>query len=386
MSEQRENRSKRGSVIILVVIALLGLVGIAAWSTETGRMWQVKNQLQAIADSAALAGVGNLLTNNFQIVDEPAARTAAQTYAAQHEVLGDPVLVDGNDVEVGSWDLQSRNFTPHPGSSDPNEVRAVRVVTRRDDKTNGPVPTILGRAIGVDSVTVNTESIAYWGYAGTSDGSGRGDPELPITFDCCAISGSTPGDECNLDYCNTISQNPPNPCPLSNGGTATCLEFHSTPDQNACWTQFDGDSPSINTADMMDIVENGAGSVGGAVYLDNGTKTPVIKEIRDRFEGTGNYGQPAGTDTDGDGTVDSWVVKLPVVECQNPGDQCASGNAQTIVGFVCFDIQEVVVTPDKIIKGSFLCSSDPRCDNDGLGPGGTGPPGALSADYPVIVE
>ena len=40
-----------------------------------------------------------------------------------------------------------------------------------------------------------------------------------------------------------------------------------------------------------------------------------------------------------------------MVECQNPGDQCASGNPQQIVGFLCMDIREIVVTPDKLIKG-----------------------------------
>jgi hypothetical protein len=43
------------------------------------------------------------------------------------------------------------------------------------------------------------------------------------------------------------------------------------------------------------------------------------------------------------------------------------------------------VTPDKIIKGTFLCPADPRCGTDGLGPGGT-VPGAISAQYPVIVN
>ena len=63
--------------MIFVVLALGALIGIAAWATETGRMWQAKNQLQASADAAALAGAGSLLTNNFQTVDQAAAKAAA---------------------------------------------------------------------------------------------------------------------------------------------------------------------------------------------------------------------------------------------------------------------------------------------------------------------
>ena len=55
------------------------------------------------------------------------------------------------------------------------------------------------------------------------------------------------------------------------------------------------------------------------------------------------------------------------------------------MAFICFDLHEVIVTPDKIIKGDFLCPTDPRCDTTGLGPGGS-VPGAISAQYPVIVD
>lgn len=371
-------RDERGSVVIFVVLALGALIGLAAWATETGRAWQVKSSLQSIADAAALAGVGNLLSADFQTVDPTAARTEATSYGPQHKVLGDALTIDDGDVATGSWDLDARSFTPLPGSTDPDVVRAVRVRTRRDDTANGPMPTILGRAIGVDSVRVNSEAVAYWGFAGTG---GPGVADLPIAIDCCSISGSA----CTQNYCDTISSSPPNACPLASGATASCLEFHSTGEQNACWTQFDGAHPSINTADLLDIVEAGNSTeIDGPIYVDNGDKVPVIAEINDRFEGKGGY-DPAGTDTNGDGKVDSWVVTLPVVQCQNPGAQCGGGSPQTVVGFVCFDIHEVLVTPEKIIKGDFVCPTDPRCDTKGLGPGGT-IPGAISAQYPVLVN
>ncbi len=374
---------ERGSVIIFVVVALGALIGIAAWATESGRMWQVKCQLQAVADSAALAGVGNLLSNNYQTVDQAAARTAATSYGPQHNVLGDPLAINAGDVDAGSWDLTTRIFTPLPGSTDPDAVRAVRVRTRRDANANGPVPTILGRAVGVTSVSVNTEAVGYWGFAGSA---GPGVVDLPITIDCCAISGNSPGSACMQNYCDSISQTPPNPCPLTYGGTATCLELHSTPEQNACWTEFDGDAPSISTPNLADIVENGNPEIiEGPIYVDNGDKVPVIREIRDRFEGRGSYYPGVGVDTYSDASVESWVVILPVVECQNPGDQCSGGDPQNVVGFVCFDIHEVLVTPEKIIKGTFLCPTDPRCAGTGLGPGGI-VPGGISAQFPVIVD
>jgi len=372
-----EHERQRGSILVFVTVALAALIGFAAWSTETGRAWQTKSQLQAAADSAALAGVGNLLSSDFQSIDEAGARAAATAYGAEHVAMGTNLTIAAADVEVGSWDMDAQTFTPMPGSTDPDVVRAVRVAARRDNTANGPVETVLGRALGVDSIAVNTDAIAEWGFAGSG---GPGTVDLPIAIDCCAVSGSRAGATCAENYCQFVSNAIPNPCQLSTGETVSCLEFYSTPEQNACWTTFNSDSPSVNVPDMTDIVRNGnEGTIGNEpIYIDNGTKTPVVQDIKDRFDAE-------GSDTNGDGAVDSWVVALPIIECQNPGDQCASGDRQDIVGFLCMDIREVIVTPDKLIKGTFICPTDPRCDLKGFGPGGT-IAGSISADYPVIVN
>jgi hypothetical protein len=374
------SEAERGTVIVFVTIALTALIGLAAWSTETGRVWQTKSQLQVAADSSALAGAGNLFSADFLTVDEAAARTAAITYGAQHRAADvNNLTIAAADVEVGSWTMATETFTALPGNTDPDVVRAVRVAARRDDTANGEMNTILGRAMGVDSIAVNTDAIAYWGFAG------RGVPgtvDLPIAIDCCQISGSRAGSVCSENYCRYISNAVPNPCLLSTGETTSCLEFHSNPEQNACWTAFKTDSPSVSTPDMTQIVQNGNSTDIGdqPIYIDNGTKTPVVQDIKDRFDAEGiDLSDPV------DGTKDSWVVTLPVIECQNPGDGCASGDPQHIIGFLCMDIREIIVTPDKIIKGDFLCSTDPRCDTIGFGPGGT-IAGSISADYPVIVN
>ena len=370
-------RAEQGTVLLLVTVAAFALIGIAAWATETGRAWQAKSQLQRAADSAALAGVGNLFSANFLTVDEAAARTAATTYGAQHKALGTNLTIAAVDVEVGSWDMALQTFTALPGNTDPDVVRSVRVITRRDNNANGPIDTILGGALGVDSITVNTDAVAEWGFAG---GGGAGVVALPIAIDCCSVAGNTPGLECTENYCEVVTNTVPNPCLLSNGETVSCLEFFSTPEQNACWTEFDGYHPSVSTPGMTEIVENGNSEEIGyeKVYIDNGTKTPVVQDIKDRFD-------VEGEDTDGDLIKDSWIVTLPMIECQNPGDQCSGGDTQEIVGFLCMDIREIIVTPDKLIKGDFLCPTDPRCDKPGFGPGGK-IAGSIVADYPVIVN
>ena len=383
MREELQRRHQQGTVILLCAVGMIALIALAALATDVGHVWAARTQLQAANDSSALAGGGHLYDHHNAQLTLADASAAAQSYGLQNQADQKSVQIGAGDIVFGDWDLATRTFTPVSGTpSNPSDVTAVQVMGRLDGTQNGPVPTVLARVVGRNSFDVATTATGYLGFALTFP---PGTLDFPIAIDCCKLGGPS----CDAEYCPYITNNMPNPCYLEDGGTqVSCLEFHSTPEQNACWTEFDGHSPSINTPGMIDIIENGnEDPVGGEpIYLDNGTKTPAIKDIKDRFLGLGDFApDPAGTDTDGDGVIDSWVVVLPVVECQNPGDRCASGTPAEIKGFICFDIHEVIPTPDGLIKGDFVCPTDPRCDTAGFGPGGE-IPGAISSAYPVIVD
>jgi Flp pilus assembly protein TadG len=386
-----ERRRERGNVLVFVTLALIALLAFAAWSMETGQAWTARGQLQAASDSAALAGAGELLDPNADQPADPAAAIAgAQVYGVQHQAMGVNVAILASDVVTGRWDLQTRTFTPLPGSTDRTEVRAVQVVGRRDDVANGPIPTVLGRILGVNSIAVNTQATAYLGYAGLLP---TGSATFPVVLDCCKISGAA----CDQSYCQYVAANPPNPCPLSSdtdepGKIVSCLEFAPTGDQNACWSELDALEPSISTSGLEDIIRDGNATPVGSqpIYVDNGTKNAVLQELRNRFLNSGAYsGTPGGgVDTNGNGTPDSWLVPLPIVECQNPGDGCAGGTQQEIVGVACLDVKEITAGSTKVIKVEYVCPGDPRyagsvCDV-GFGPGGTVP--TIDAQYPVLVD
>jgi hypothetical protein len=385
-------RHERGSVLVFVTIALIALLAFAAWSTETGQAWTAKGQLQAASDSAALAGAGELLDPNANLPSDPgAAVAAAQAYGAENHSIGVPITIPAGDIQTGSWDMENRVFTPLPGSNDPEQVRAVKVLGRRDDTANGPVPTVLGKIFGVDDIAIAADAIAYIGFAGLMP---PGTALLPIALDCCKISGAS----CDQSYCQYVASNPPNPCaleedPATIGKMVTCLQFQATGGQNACWTELDSADSSINTPGLEDIIESGNPVKAGdkPIYVDNGTKAAVLQEIYDRFYDQNAYaGDPdgGGSDTNNNGKNDSWVIPLPIVECQNPGDGCSGGSAQEIVGVACFDVQEVSTGSDKKIKGEYVCPGDPRWDDSkcsvGFGPGGEVP--TIDAQYPVLVD
>jgi len=128
---QSRAKTKResGAVLPFAFVSLFALLAFAGWSVETGRVWQTKSQLQAAADSAALAGAGSLLSAGFTVVDEGAARTAAMTYGAQHIALGANLTIAATDVsrpEAGTWhrrlllrspEIQIRTWCGRFGSS-----------------------------------------------------------------------------------------------------------------------------------------------------------------------------------------------------------------------------------------------------------------------------
>ncbi len=391
MEANHEHRRERGSVLVFVTLALIALFAFAAWSTETGQAWMARDQLQAASDSAALAGAGELLDPNANQPSDPASAVAgAQSFGVEHKAIGVDVAILASDVVTGRWDMQTRTFTPLPGSTDRTEVRAVRVIGRRDDVANGPVPTVLGRILGVDSIAVNAAAIGYIGYAGLLP---PGSALLPVALDCCKISGGS----CDQSYCQYVAANPPNPCPLSAatdnpGKMVSCLQFAATGAQNACWTELDSVSPAISTSGLEDIIQAGnpVAAGGQPIYVDNGTKNAVLQEIRNRFLNQSSYtGTPGGgVDTNGNGTPDSWLVPLPIVECQNPGDGCAGGSSQKIVGVACLDIQEVTAGAAKVIKAEYVCPGDARFAGSacsvGFGPGGDVP--TIDAQYPVLVN
>jgi Flp pilus assembly protein TadG len=384
-------RSRRGVAMVAVLVALVALIGAGALAIDVGLVWAARTQLQNATDAAALAGGANLIDKTGPSVTLGAAEGAVLSQAGLNPSVAAPggVVVDTTDITYGHWDLATRTFDPSVDLTDPDAVNAVDVVTRSDGVANSPVPAFMARVLGRDQFSVTAQATSYLGFAGRL---GPGKLDLPIAIDCCKLRGP----DCQQDYCQTIS-NTVNPCPLEEpqaegANTVTCLEFHNTAEQNACWTQFDGDHPSVNTPDVLDLIETGYQEEVDSlfpIFVDNGVKTPLIEEIDQRMQGTGDYvGKAAGTDRYAPytGKKDSWLVGLPVISCQTE-DHCAGGTVADMVGFVCFEIREVLVTPEKIIKGRFLCPDDPLFDECPIGPTGSGGEDfGIRADFPVLVR
>jgi len=388
-NETRRERRERGVAMLTALVSLTALIAAAALAIDAGMVFVARTQAQNVSDAAALAAARNLIDKTGPTVTLGAAEAAALGVAGVNNAVDNAsVTIDPNDLVYGNWDLETETFDTSVDLTDPDVVTAVQVTSYLTQAgPNNPVPAFMARILGLDHFDVSATAIAYLGFAGKFN---AGEVDLPIAIDCCKLAGS----DCKQDYC---APGAPiiNECPLVEnpywaGQTATCLEFHNTAEQNACWTNFESGNNSVNTADLSGIVRSGNTfpiSVENPIHVDNGDKTPVIGEIEERMSELPPYGEDeAIKDYDGDGINDSWVVRLPVVECQTDKN-CAQGDAMVVKGAVCFEILEMTVTPDKIIRGNFMCPNHPRwidCDLGITGSGGLD--FNIRADLPVLVQ
>lgn len=390
--EAARRKRSGGATMITVLVAMVALIAASALAIDVGMIWTARTQVQNAADAGALAAGRHLIETDPASVTLSESQTAAIGQAGLNRApTTSSVSVAAEDVVFGNWDPDTRTFDTAVDLTDPDAVTGVQVTARLDDANNRAVPAFMSRVLGRSEFTVSATATSYLGFAGSF---GPGEVELPIAIDCCKLKGS----DCSQDYCASI-ETPPNSCslvePQAEGeNTVSCLEFYNTPDQNACWTEFSDSDAGISTASMLDIIEAGnryAVDTSTSIFVDNGTKVPVIGEIQDRFQKIGKYESMEGPQdryepVHSPPVPDSWVVSLPVIECQSD-THCATGSPARMVGVVCFEIREISVTPDKIIRGRFLCPADDLWDEceGGLGKSG-GLDFGIRADIPVLVR
>jgi Flp pilus assembly protein TadG len=158
-------KSQRGATAVIVAICIAMLVGFAALAIDVGYLYATRNELQNVADAAALAGAGYLgsiyadlsyaeqqtyMCNRAELV------TAVQTVAQKNRAAGESITILDGDIIVGIWDESINDIQPVTLSS-PN---AVRVTARRDESVNGRIASFFARIFNVQSMAVIADAAA----------------------------------------------------------------------------------------------------------------------------------------------------------------------------------------------------------------------------------
>ena len=142
-------KDESGAIAIMGAGALIMLLLVLGLVIDFGFAFNMRNQLQRAADSAALAGASQL-GNDTNVFDKANEFAEFNMPAAAH---GD-VLADV-DIEIGNWDTATRVFT-----AGGNPENAVRVTTRRTAATGNAVPSFIGGLAGIASYSLSTAAVA----------------------------------------------------------------------------------------------------------------------------------------------------------------------------------------------------------------------------------
>jgi uncharacterized membrane protein len=150
-------RSKRGFVLIVTCIALVILMAVAGLGIDLGRMYLIKSELQAFADSAALSaalrldGTGEGIAGARQAPSELATGPNAMKW----DMGTQPITEISTTFAKGETAPDSKTWQAEP--SGPGDFHFVRVVA------SAPAPLIFLRVfqpLKTDASVVAAASVA----------------------------------------------------------------------------------------------------------------------------------------------------------------------------------------------------------------------------------
>ncbi len=129
--------SERGSVIVYVAVAILGLVAFSALSIDYGVMWMSRRQAQNAADAAALAAASTLAFDAPNDFDR--ARATAKTIGELNKVFGGTLNITqgaGKTTDI----TEDISFPTCPAGTPGPPDSCVRVNVYRTNLAQGGFP------------------------------------------------------------------------------------------------------------------------------------------------------------------------------------------------------------------------------------------------------
>lgn len=409
----RAFRRERGVTAVLVAIMLLMILGFAALAIDIGYGMVTKNELQNVADAAALAAARQLgviyqsLTYDEQqayvvgTADETLIKNAAIQVASQNKAGGASIAINSDDIIIGTWDpsLSPDHLTPTLDQPD-----SVRVTARRDTLANGAISTFFAKVFGTQTLTVRARATAALTGQSTSD---PGELELPVGIsryffdtkscgDVIAFSPSNSPDSCagwtsweyNSNDANLRKILDENPDYLSPETFAYGTDFNftggtlSNPTFDALLSLFQrkGYDIKANGEPVLDAngdpVQDLTGT-GLEVTLCQGATESDCSVPCDATHTTRLY-YPDGTARN----KHEWPTTVVVYENDDGSADCSNPNQEKpIIGFARVVMDNVCNSPDKIIRAVVECNYVQPTDERG----GGGPFG-VKGPIPGLVE
>jgi hypothetical protein len=163
---------QRGAVMVLACLMLLMLGAFFTLAFNLGLLMDSRTQLQAAADSAALAAARSL---DGEASGLDAARRAARVNTGEHRAYDQNLQIGDADITFGRWHFKPAECTFGAGAdcfepldeSDPRAITAVRVGNGRDGvgDHNAPIDLPFTAFIPTEQSSLAAQAVAVGGGA-----------------------------------------------------------------------------------------------------------------------------------------------------------------------------------------------------------------------------
>ena len=348
--------NQRGVAAIIVGVSMVMFLGFAALAVDLGYYWVTQNELQNVADAAAL-GAARQLGVIYEglsygqmptyVCDPARLINVAREIAVKNGAGGKAVAINDSDVTIGRWNASTKVLTPTLTGPD-----AVSVQVRRDSSANGPISTFFAMIWGKDTMDVRAMATA----ALTGESSAEPESVIPVGISSQWFERQPDG-----GFCGKVIQFIP-----------------TSEDSCAGWNTYER-SPADAAYLRRTILE---GWVEGTFPPPDSTPYNVgdefvfvggnLAKAHTAFLNLFDYMKTRDNDLD----PTAWTTKVVVYEddiCGNPH------GPMTVAGFATAIIKDVGTPPNHIIVASVIC------DNIDEGRGGGGTYGTLGS-IPGLVQ
>jgi hypothetical protein len=344
-------KDQQGVSAVIVAITLVVLIGSAALAIDIGYLYATKNELQNIADAAALAGTNEIgdqwlngETLNVNDIKVEIQDVSSKNQAAEKHGIS---ILDA-DIVIGTYDP---NVPTKIGPLTGTWPTAVRVIARRTEGANAPIATIFAKMLNIHIVGVAADATAALTGESTAE---PGDLEFPVGISRYWYDHDWGDGE---NFCNHA------------------IKFAPTGDICGCagWHTYDtgiGHS-ALAIAGLIEDLEDGVvvppGTTAGESYFEytGGVDASVIDELQSLFDSKKG---PSIKDADGN--------EIPLYYDEGNCDEAIWGND---VDPTNEDHKPVEDVEGSIATQKFLyewqtrvvvyADEEPYCDNPG-GPNG----------------
>ena len=429
-------KNQAGAIIVIIAVIASVLIGFVALAIDIGYLAVSKNELQNVADAAALAAcrkLGNIyqgMTYEEQqsyVCNPEMIKSVAREVGQKNKAATKSIAINDEDIVIGHWPPSP------PGSPYVNDLtkpNAVQVKARRDDKANGFIPTFFAGVLGINFLGVEATATAALSGQSTTD---PGELELPVGISREWFD-SRPGEACG-DHIKFSPTTDPDACAgwttFTEGANTNNLKGIldgelSSPTTTAGETEFEftgGDATAAFSNLLLlfkhkgfDVYETDANghlcstpepcwirnSQGepvnmandpAAVYYDADGNPGVHPEPLYELDGAGNetttqlYYPPELDATPHDPLIPrnkhTWETTVVVYSNQDGTADCDNPNmSKPIVGYARIRLTDVVDAPNRLVVGELICDYVDNADSRG----GGGETFGLMGSIPGLVQ